>query len=250
MRDFARCGGGGGGTSVSPTCHFSSRVIRRGQIGRLRLVVEIEREIFSRVVRFIVRDVSETTLEQLFGAAPERRGLLSLGRRLGGARRLRRARRRRRRRRGGRARADSAGLALPWRARLRGAGRGSGGGLLLPRLCLRFSGCRVRGRRSVRDCGARCRPRLRCLSGGALRGFRCGGRVASAFGACGATRRRSRSRLSAEHMPAARAFERRGVLRQNPFVDSIAGLTTCALDLDHLSPHLLRDPITLTQGSS
>src|ERR1700719_3011723 len=71
---------------------------------------------------------------------------------------------------------------------------------------------------------------------------------ASAFSACGATRRRSRSRLSAEHMPAARAFERRRVLRQNPFVDSIAGLTTCALDLDHLSPHLLRDPYYANTG--
>jgi hypothetical protein len=34
-------------------------------------------------------------------------------------------------------------------------------------------------------------------------------------------------------MPATRAFERRRILRQNPFVDSIAGLTACALDLDH-----------------
>jgi len=60
---------------------------------------------------------------------------------------------------------------------------------------------------------------------------------AGVLGACAA--RSLLARLGVEDMAATRAFERRGLVRQNPFVDSVAGLTTCTLNFDHLRapPH-------------
>jgi hypothetical protein len=77
-------------------------------------------------------------------------------------------------------------------------------------------------------------------SGGLRRILRFSGGRASP-GACSARApHRLLARLGAEDMTASRAFERRSFIRQNPFVDSVTGLTTCTLNFDHRSAPLFR----------